>query len=179
MDKPRCHWCNLKNPLYVAYHDQEWCVPTHDDRKLFELLVLESFQSGLSWECVLNKREAFRTAFEGFAPTAVASYDESRIAALLRNPGIIRHRAKITAAIANAQAFLRIQEEFGSFDAYIWSFSDGRIIKENHRVQSPLSDAVSKDLKRRGVKFVGSVTIYSYLQAIGVLNSHEDGCWCA
>ena len=179
MDKSRCHWCNLDNPLYVAYHDTEWCVPVHDDRTLFELLVLESFQSGLSWECVLNKRENFRAAFNAFDPRKVAAYDDARIDALLAAPGIVRHGGKIRAAIANAQAFGRIQAEFGTFDAYIWSFTDGRTIRESHRVQSPLSDAISKDLRRRGMKFVGSVTIYSYLQAIGVLDSHEPGCWRA
>ena len=179
MDKPRCHWCSLNNPAYVAYHDTEWCVPVHDDRTLFELLVLESFQSGLSWECVLNKRANFRAAFDGFDHRMVAAYDDARVDALLADPGIIRHRAKIRAAIANARAFGRIQEEFGTFDAYIWSFTRGRTIREIHRVQSPLSDTVSKDLRRRGMKFVGSVTVYSYLQAIGVLDSHEPGCWRA
>ena len=177
MQRPRCHWCNLNNPLYVAYHDEEWCVPVHDERKLFELLVLEIFQSGLSWECVLNKRKAFRKAFEGFDPVKVARFDEDQIDALLANPDIIRHRAKIAATIENAKSFLQIQRDEGSFDAYILSFSKGRIIRENHRVRSPLSDAISKDLKSRGMKFVGSVTIYSFLQAIGVLNSHEPGCW--
>ncbi len=152
-------------------------MPVHDERKLFELLVLETFQSGLSWECVLNKRKAFRKAFEGFDPVKVARFDEDQIDALLANPDIIRHRAKIAATIENAKSFLQIQRDEGSFDAYILSFSKGRIIRENHRVRSPLSDAISKDLKSRGMKFVGSVTIYSFLQAIGVLNSHEPGCW--
>ena len=173
----RCRWCNLKNPLYVAYHDEEWGVPEHDDARLFEMLLLEAFQAGLSWECVLNKREAFRRAFDGFDYRKVAAYGDDDKVRLLADPGIIRHRLKIDAAIANAGIFMAVQKEFGSFDRYIWHFTDGKIIRETGKTTSPLSDAVSRDLRRRGMKFVGSTTIYSYLQAIGVINSHDAECW--
>lgn len=174
----RCAWTNLNNPLYVQYHDSEWGVPNHDDQALFELLILEGFQAGLSWECILNKREAFQVAFDGFDIETVSNYDEEKIAELMANAAIVRNRRKIDASITNAQVFKDIQEEFGSFDAYIWHFTDGKTVNESHtlRTTSPLSDEISKDLKKRGMKFVGSTIIYSYLQAIGVINGHEEGC---
>lgn len=176
-DKKRCAWCNLANPLYVDYHDKEWGVPVHDDGKLFEMLLLESFQAGLSWECVLNKREAFRRAFDGFDYRLIAHYDEAKLQALALDKGIIRNRLKIRAAVNNARVFLRIQEERGSFDRYIWGFTKGEIVRETGLATSPLSDLVSRDLRLRGMKFMGSTVVYAYLQAIGVINSHEEGCW--
>ena len=177
--KKRCFWCNLQNPLYVEYHDQEWGVPVHDDRKLFEMLLLESFQAGLSWECILNKREAFRKAFDGFDYRLIATYDEQKQEDLRQDAGIIRNKLKIKAAVKNAQVFIDIQKEYGSFDQYIWGFAHGKTIYENHLTSSPLSDEVSKDLYRRGMRFVGTTIIYSYLQAIGIIFSHEDGCFLA
>ena len=174
---PRCHWCNLANPLYVSYHDKEWGRAVHDDHTLFEMLVLESFQAGLSWECVLNKRAAFRRAFDDFDYVKVAWYDDARQEALRHDEGIIRNRMKIAAAVTNAQAFMRIQAEWGSFDRYIWSFTQGVTIYEWDRTSSPLSDTISKDLKRRGMRWVGTTIVYSYLQAIGIIQSHEPGCW--
>ena len=175
----RCFWANSKNPLYIAYHDDEWGVPCHDDRMLFEMLILEGFQAGLSWECVLNKREAFREAFDNFEVRLIAKYGESKLTQLAHNPDIIRNKLKISSTVANANAFINIQEEYGSFDKYIWSFTNGKIIYEpcGQRTTSPLSDMVSKDLKRRGMRYVGSTIIYSYLQAIGVINGHVEGCW--
>lgn len=175
----RCHWCNLANPLYVSYHDHEWGIPLHDDRRLFELLLLESFQAGLSWECVLNKREAFRTAFDGFDYHRIAAYDSTKLESLAADHSIIRNRLKIRAAVANAQAFIGIRREFGSFDSYIWGFTSGRIVREVGVVSSPLSDRVSADLRRRGMKFVGTVIIYSFLQAAGIICAHEEGCYLA
>lgn len=175
----RCLWANPKNPLYIAYHDEEWGVPCHDERKLFEMLILEGFQAGLSWECVLNKREAFREAFDNFDVQKVVKYDESKFSELAANPQIIRNRLKIGASVVNASAFIKIQEEYGSFDRYIWSFTNGEVIHEpcDLRTTSPLSDTISKDLKKRGMKFVGSTVIYSYLQAVGVIDGHLEGCW--
>ena len=173
----RCRWCNTSNPLYVQYHDTEWGVAVHEERRLFELLVLEGFQAGLSWECVLNKREAFREAFDGFDYTKVAQYDTAKMELLRECQGIIRNRLKIAAAVENARVFMKIQEEYGSFDRYIWGFTDGKTIYECDRTTSPLSDTISKDLRRRGMRFVGTTIIYSYLQAIGVLYSHELGCY--
>ena len=175
--KPRCHWCNLNNPLYVAYHDTEWGVPVHDDRKLFEMLLLECFQAGLSWECILNKRETFRRAFDGFDYQQVAEYDAGKLEALRHDKGIVRNWLKIAAAVSNAKAFMAIQTEFDSFDNFIWSFTHGKVIHEWERTSSPLSDAISKELKRRGMKFVGTTIVYSFLQAIGIIDSHEEGCW--
>lgn len=174
----RCGWVNLKNPLYIDYHDNEWGWPLHHDRALFELLILEGFQAGLSWECVLNKREAFRRAFEGFRPETIAVWGEEDVLRLMADPGIVRNRRKIEAAIGNAKAFLDIQREKGSFDTYIWSFTGGETVEEEYSLctTSPLSDAISADLKRRGMKFVGSTIIYSYLQAIGVINGHGREC---
>lgn len=175
--KRRCAWCEGKDRDYVGYHDREWGVAEHDDRRLFEMLVLEAFQAGLSWECVLNKREAFRRAFDGFDYRAVANYDETKIESLRHDEGIIRNRLKIRAAVGNAKAFMQIQREHGSFDKYIWSFTGGKTIFETGLASSPLSDRVTADLKRRGMKFVGTTIVYSFLQAIGVINSHEPQCW--
>lgn len=175
----RCRWVNMKNPLYIAYHDEEWGVPSRDDRYLFEMLILEGFQAGLSWECVLNKREAFREAFDGFDPRVVSEYDETKLALLAENPKIIRNRRKMAAAVTNAKVFLEIQTEFGSFADYLWGFTDGEVIRntdDTFRATSLLSDRVSVDLKRRGMKFVGSTIIYSYLQACGIIDDHELGC---
>lgn len=176
----RCSWVDEKSEIYVKYHDEEWGVPKYDDRELFELLVLESFQAGLSWLTVLKKREAFREAFDNFDVEKVAKYDDKKVAELLENPQIIRSKGKINSAIGNAKIFIEIQHEFGSFSNYIWGFTDNKVIKNTTGelfVSSPLSDKVSKDLKSRGMKYVGTVIIYSYLQAIGVLNDHEKGCF--
>ena len=173
----RCRWCNLANPLYLDYHDNEWGVPVHDDGKLFEMLVLEGFQAGLSWECILNKRVAFRDAFDGFDVHKVAGYGDEKIESLMQNPGIVRNRLKIHSAVTNAAVFMTIQEEFGSFDSYLRTFTKGETVYEYDKATSPLSDAISKDLRKRGMKFVGSKIIYAYLQAIGVVNSHETGCF--
>ena len=176
----RCFWLDEKYPIYVKYHDEEWGVQNHNDRDLFELLILEGFQAGLAWITVLKKREAFRKAFDNFDVKKVANYDENKIAELLKNDGIIRSRQKIEASINNAKIFIKIQNEFGSFSNYIWSFTNGKIIKnkdDRFEVSTPLSDEVSKDLKKRGMKYVGTVIIYSYLQAIGVVNDHETTCW--
>lgn len=175
--KTRCRWANPNNELYLHYHDNEWGVPVHDDHKLFEMLILECFQAGLSWECVLNKQEAFRQAFDGFDLDKVCAYDEIKMDELRRNPGIIRNRLKIRAAVNNACIFRQIQQEYGSFSDYLWHWTDGRTIYENDQVSSPLSDQISKDLQLRGMKFVGTVIIYSYLQAVGVIYSHEEGCF--
>lgn len=175
----RCSWVNGKNPRYVRYHDEEWGKPHYDDRYFFEMLVLESFQAGLSWECVLNKREAFRKAFDGFDCGKVAQYTEEKIGQLAEDAGIIRNRLKIRAAVSNAAAFLDIQREYGSFSDYIWRFTDGKQVVNRDgvvRATSELSDTVSHDLKKRGMKFVGSTIIYSYLQAVGVIDDHEAGC---
>lgn len=173
----RCRWANPDNELYLRYHDQEWGVVVHDERRLFEMLILEGFQAGLSWECVLNKREEFRRAFDGFDPEKVCAYGEEKIEELSANPGIIRNRRKIRAAVENARIFLEIQREYGSFFRYLWHWTDGKIVYEKGLASSPLSDAVSKDLKGRGMKFVGTVIIYSYMQAVGVIFSHEEGCF--
>ena len=174
----RCHWVDVKSEIYVKYHDEEWGVPKHDDKELFELLILESFQAGLSWITVLKKREAFRAAFDNFNVNKVANYTDSKIEELLKNEKIIRSRGKINAAIGNAKIFLEIQKEFGSFSNYIWGFTNNKIITNTgFPVSSPLSDKISNDLKKRGMKYVGTVIIYSYLQAIGVINDHEKGCF--
>ena len=172
----RCRWCNLKNPLYIAYHDAEWGSPVHDDRKLFEFLVLESFQAGLSWETILNKREHFRAVFDGFDPEVVRLYDEAKIEALVSDAGIVRNRRKIEATIRNASVFLQIRKEWESFSAYIWHFTDGMTICESGLTASPLSDRISRDLKRRGMRFVGTTIIYAYLQAVGIIWSHDTDC---
>ena len=177
MEKTRCSWCNMSNPLYVEYHDREWGVPDFEEGYLFEMLLLESFQAGLSWECVLNKRENFRLAFDGFDPVKIACYDERKTAELMGNPGIIRNRRKIEAAVNNSRVFLAIEREWGSFGSYLESFTCGRTVYECGRTTSALSDALSKDLQKRGMKFVGSTIIYSYLQAIGVIYSHDKDCY--
>ena len=177
--KNRCHWANPKNEKYIRYHDKEWGVPLYDDHKLFEMLILECFQAGLSWECVLNKREAFREAFDDFDLEKVCGYDEEKIGELKNNTLIIRNRLKIQAAVTNAKVFRDIQKEYGSFSEYLWHWTGGKVIFENTKTTSPLSDEISKDLKKRGMKFVGTTVIYSYLQAVGVISSHEDGCFLA
>ena len=176
----RCSWVDLKSEVYVKYHDCEWGVPVYDDRKLFEFLVLESFQAGLSWLCVLNKREAFRKVMDDFDPLKISCYTEDKIKSLLNNKDIIRSRRKIDAVINNAKIFLEIKKEWGSFSNYIWHFTNNKIIKNMDDKIMPtslLSDEISKDLRKRGMKYVGSVIIYSYLQAIGVINDHELSCY--
>lgn len=177
--KERCFWVNLNNPLYIKYHDEEWGVPTHDDKMLYELLILESFQAGLSWECILNKREDFRKAYDNFDINKVINYDNIKINELLNNKNIIRNKLKIHASINNSKIFKEIQKEFGSFDKYIWHFTNGKTMKEDclKITKSALSDQISNDLKKRGMKFVGSTIIYSYLQAIGVINGHCNNCY--
>lgn len=177
--KHRCKWVNLNNPLYVAYHDTEWGNPVFDDHSLFEMLILESFQAGLSWECVLNKRKDFKIAFDNFELNKVINYDDNKIAELLSNEKIIRNRLKIKAAINNAKIFKEIQKETKSFSNYLWHWTDYKIIHETGKTSSALSDAISKDLQKRGMKFVGTTIIYSYLQAVGVINSHEKDCFLA
>lgn len=177
----RCDWCG-NDELYVKYHDEEWGVPVHDDKIHFEFLVLESAQAGLSWITVLKKRENYRKAYDGFDPIKVAKYDEQKVEDLLSNPGIIRNRKKIEASINNAKCFLEIQKEFGSFDKYIWGFVDNKPLKNSWQdisevpATSQLSDIVSKDLKKRGFKFLGSTTIYAHLQATGLINDHLVDC---
>lgn len=172
----RCKWCNLKNTEYIKYHDEEWGVQNFNEQYLFEMLILESFQAGLSWECVLNKREAFRKAFDGFNSEKIAAYDDDKIAELQSNKDIIRNKLKIRAAVNNAKIFLEIQKEYGSFSEYLKGFTGEQQIIEVDKTTSPLSDALSADLIKRGMKFVGSTIIYSYLQTIGVINSHEKEC---
>ena len=176
-DKKRCVWVNLDNDKYVKYHDEEWGVSTYDDHRLFEMLVLESFQAGLSWECVLNKRDAFRKAMDNFDLEKIIRYNDNKRQELLQNKNIIRNRLKIDAMISNAKIFKDIKREKESFSNYIWSFTDGNTIYENDKTSSELSDVISKDLKKRGMKFVGTTIIYSYLQAIGIVNSHDDNCF--
>ena len=176
----RCKWVDEKSELYVKYHDEEWGVPKHDDRELFELLILESFQAGLSWLTVLKKRNAFKKAYDNFDVIKVSQYDNTKIEKLLKNPDIIRSKSKITASITNAKIFIDIQKEFGTFANYIWGFTKNRVIKNNTDiipVSTELSDKISKDLKKRGMKYVGTVIIYSYLQAIGVVDDHEKNCF--
>lgn len=174
----RCAWVNLKNPLYVKYHDEEWGWRPKSDRLLYELFILETFQAGLSWECVLNKREAIRAAFEGFDPEKVAAYDEHEIERLMVTEGIIHNRAKLSAAVSNSKVYLALSAEFGSFGRYIESFVGTKPIDEPYteRTTSPLSDALSKDMKRLGMKFVGSTTVYSFLQAAGYIDAHGPEC---
>lgn len=176
MTKQRCTWAG-SDETYIKYHDDEWGVPTHDDRELLEMLVLESFQAGLSWITILKKRENFRKAFDGFDVVKVANYDDDKVEELRSNEGIIRHKGKITSAINNAQVFIEIQDEFGSFDEYIWGFTDGEIIKAEFLTESELSKTISKDLKKRGMKFVGPTIIYSYLESIGVIDNHQEHCF--
>ena len=176
----RCHWVDENSPIYIKYHDEEWGIPKYDDKELFELLILESFQAGLSWITVLKKREDFRIAFDNFDVKKVSSYDKSKVNELLNNEKIIRSRGKINSAINNAKIFIDIQKEFGSFTNYIWGFTDNQVVKNSSDVlpvSTPLSDKISKDLKKRGMKYVGTIIIYSYLQAIGVVDDHEKDCF--
>ncbi|MCD8358116.1 MAG: DNA-3-methyladenine glycosylase I [Oscillospiraceae bacterium] len=175
----RCAWVNLNNPVYIRYHDEEWGRPCHDDRQLYELLILESFQAGLSWECVLNKRENFRRAFDGFDAAKVAAYGTADVERLLADAGIIRNRAKIRAVIGNSAVFLQLQVQFGSFDRYLWDFCGNAVLWEpcDQAVESPLSRALSADLRRRGMRFVGSTILYSYLQAVGIIDGHTGDCF--
>ncbi len=183
LNLPRCPWVDPTKPDYVAYHDEEWGVPVHDDRLQFEFLTLEGAQAGLSWYTVLRKRGHYRAAFDGFDPEKIARYDEAKIAALLADPGIIRNRAKVAAAVNNAQRFLVVQEEFGSFTSYIWGFvGDRPMVHELHtpadyRATSAESDALSRDLKRRGFAFVGSTIVYAHMQATGMVNDHTMDCF--
>ena len=176
----RCVWVNMDNPRSIQYHDTEWSVPQHTDKRLFEMLILECFQAGLSWECILNKREGFRQAFDDFDVEKISRYDEKKCTQLLSDPSIVRNRLKIQASVTNSRIFMQIQKEYGSFDAYIWDFTEVKSIYESCdiRATSPLSDQISKDLKKRGMKFVGSTIIYSFLQAIGILSAHMEGCDC-
>jgi DNA-3-methyladenine glycosylase I len=179
----RCGWVN-DDPLYIEYHDKEWGVPVHDDRKLFEMITLEGAQAGLSWYTVLKKRETYREAFDGFDYTKVAAYDEVKTAELLANEGIIRNRLKVASTIGNAQAFIRVREEFGSFDRYIWGFVGGQPILNRWKdlkevpARTDISDAMSKDLQKRGFKFVGSTICYAFMQAVGMVNDHVESCFC-
>lgn len=175
----RCRWA--KTDLSISYHDREWGVPVHDDRTLFEFLILEGAQAGLSWETILRKRENYRRAFDNFDPAKVAGYDEKRIRKLLNDEGIIRNRLKINAAVQNAKAFLAIQKEFGSFDNFVWAFVKGKPLRRKRGepipVTTAVSDALSKDLKARGLKFVGSTICYSFMQAVGMVNDHDAECF--
>ncbi len=173
----RCKWCNINNQVYVKYHDYEWGRPVFDDNILFEFLVLEPFQAGLSWQTILNKRENFRIAFDNFDAEKIALYDQNKIEQLMHNNLIIRNLRKIIATINNAKIFLKIQKEWGSFSKYIWHFTCGEIIYENDKTYSDLSDKISADLKAKGMTFVGTTVVYSYLQAVGIINSHEDNCF--
>jgi DNA-3-methyladenine glycosylase I len=182
MEKHRCGWC-LGDPIYEAYHDTEWGVPVKDDETLFEFLILETFQAGLSWITILRKRENFREAFDNFNYKKIASYDQKKIDSLLQDAGIVRNKLKINATITNAKAFMDIQKEFGSFSKYIWNFTDGKPIKnkvKNYKEgpsKTELSDALSQNLKKRGFKFVGSTVIYAHMQATGMVNDHEVHCF--
>lgn len=176
-EKKRCKWCNLKNPKYVEYHDYEWCKVNWDEKYLYEMLILESFQAGLSWECVLNKRTSFQIAYDGFDIDKVCAYDEEKIAELLSNKDIIRNKLKVKASINNSKIFKSIVEEYGSFQNYLKTFTGDEILYEVDKTTNDLSDAISKDLIKRGMKFVGSTIIYSYLQAVGVIYSHDRECF--
>ena len=183
MAKTRCPWLNLKNPTYVEYHDREWGRPVHDDHIHFEFLILEGAQAGLSWETVLNKREHYRKAFANFDPEKVARFSDKKIESLLQNPGIIRNRLKVKSAVTNAQAFLKVQKEFGSFDKYFWGFLEKGTIynffktNKDYPARTELSDRISTDLKKRGFKFVGSTIVYAHLQAAGLVQDHSADCY--
>jgi DNA-3-methyladenine glycosylase I len=183
LEKTRCGWVNLQNPEYIRYHDKEWGRPVHDDRLLFEMLILEGAQAGLSWSTILRKRANYQAAFAGFDPKKVARFDAKKRAALMKDEGIVRNRLKIESAVSNAQAFLSVQKEHGSFDRYLWSFVSGRPVVNGPRslkevpARTELSDRISKDLKKRGFRFVGSTIIYAYLQAVGVVNDHTRDCF--
>jgi DNA-3-methyladenine glycosylase I len=180
--RTRCSWC-LVDQLYIDYHDEEWGRPVHDDRQLFEMLLLEGAQAGLSWHTILKRRQAYRDAFDHFDAEKIARYDDERKQDLLQNPGIIRNRLKVHAFVTNAQRFLDISENFGSFDAYIWQFTDGRVIDSpfkslsDYPATTPASDAMSKDLKKQGFKFVGPTICYAYMQSCGMVNDHMQDCW--
>jgi len=180
--RKRCHWA--RSPLMIHYHDEEWGVPLHDDRALFEFLVLEGAQAGLSWETVLRKRDNYRRAFDGFDAAKIARYDKRKVRRLLADPGIVRNRLKIAAAIGNARAFLAVRKEFGTFDKYVWLFVGGKPRRNTWRrgqaipCTSPESDALSKDLRRRGFRFVGSTICYSFMQAVGMVDDHAADCHC-
>jgi DNA-3-methyladenine glycosylase I len=183
VEKVRCSWVRLTNPLYVRYHDEEWGVPSHDDRHLFEMLLLEGAQAGLSWETILNKRAAYRRAFDRFDPRRIAAYDPAKVASLLADPGIVRNRLKVAAAITNARAFLELKREHSSLEEYLWTFVGGEP-KQNHwkrlaRVpaRTPESDALAKALAQRGFKFVGSTICYAFMQAVGMVNDHAMDCF--
>ena len=179
----RCAWVKPENERYVVYHDLEWGVPVHDDQHLFEMLILEGAQAGLSWETILNKRENYRMAFDYFNPIKISQYDDDKIEQLMQNSGIVRNRLKIKATIKNAKVFMAIQEEFGSFDRYLWDYVEGKPIISTFKslselpAKTELSDRISKDLKKRGMSFIGSTIIYAYLQAIGVVNDHTINCF--
>ena len=181
-EKTRCSWCG-DDPLYVAYHDEDWGVPVYDDRTLFEFLILEGAQAGLSWSTILKKREGYRAAFDGFDPAIVARYDERKTAELLADAGIVRNRLKVASAVTNAQAFLAVQEEYGSFSNYIWAFVDGAPIQNQWRTlaeipaKTPLAETISKDLKKRGFRFVGPTIVYAHMQATGMVNDHVVDCF--
>ena len=180
--KTRCAWC-LKDPLYIRYHDEEWGRPVHDDRRLFEFLVLESFQAGLSWFIILRKRENFRKAFVGFDVSKVARFDQGKVEKLMGDSGIVRNRLKIEAAINNARRFREIQKEFGSFDKYVWNFTGGKTVVNKPHIlgdipsTSTISDAMSKDMGKRGFKFRGGTICYAFMQAVGLVDDHIVGCW--
>lgn len=182
MTKNRCTWC-LGNPLYEAYHDEEWGVPVYDDATIFEFLILETFQAGLSWITVLRKRENFRKAFDNFDYKTIANYNQNKIDELLKDVGIIRNKLKVNATISNAQAFMKVQDEFGSFSKYIWGFVDGKPIKNECKTMqdvpatTAISDTLSKDLKKRGFKFVGPTVVYAHMQATGMVNDHVKDCF--
>lgn len=179
----RCEWVT-EDPLYIKYHDDEWGVPEHDDQKLFEFIILESAQAGLSWITILKKRENYRLAYDNFDPQLIKDYDEEKIQELLENPGIIRNRRKIEASINNAKCFIQVQKEWGSFDKYIWNFVKGEPIKgqwnsiQEVPTSTPLSDQITKDLKKRGFKFIGTTIVYSYMQAVGLVDDHTKNCIC-
>lgn len=173
----RCKWCNTKNKIYIDYHDNEWGVLNTEDKYLYEMLILESFQAGLSWECVLNKRESYRKSYDNFDIDKVINYDDKKIEELLNNKNIIRNKLKIKASINNSKIFKDIIKEYGNFYNYLKTFTKGKIIYEANKVTNKLSDSISKDLYKRGMRFVGSTIIYSYLQAVGIINSHEKYCF--
>jgi DNA-3-methyladenine glycosylase I len=183
MNLHRCSWANPANPKYIAYHDQEWGLPCHDELRLFEMLNLEGAQAGLSWETILNKRESYRAAFDNWDARKIAAYGPDKVAELLANPGIVRNKLKVAAAITNAQAYLRLVEEGGSLDRFLWAYVGGqpivnKILKQGDRpAKTELSDRISKDLAKRGFKFVGSTIIYAYMQGIGMINDHDKACF--
>jgi len=175
----RCSWVDLSCPLYVLYHDEEWGKPVYDDKLLFEMLILESFQAGLSWKTILLKRDAFKKAFDDFNVQKVSKYTDEKIEKLMKNPDIIRHRLKIKSAVLNAKIFIEIQQKWGSFSNYLWHWTNGKVLQGNGILtKNDLSDKISADLRRLGMKFVGSIIIYSYLQAVGVIADHQASCFC-